>query len=121
MGVLQYISQNTYEKMPLDSVVHIINYWCLMNEQFDHAGEVETSLLLAIKPSLVKMDRAVASTKTLMKSSEAYRSMTCRPGSFPELTGNGVWGDPKLASADRGTELLKEINENVIRTILDFG
>lgn len=121
MGVLQYISQNTYEKMPLDSVVHIINYWCLMNEQFDHAGEVETSLLLAIKPSLVKMERAVASTKTLMKSSEAYRSMTCRPGSFPELTGNGVWGDPKLASADRGTELLKEINENVIRTILDFG
>jgi creatinine amidohydrolase/Fe(II)-dependent formamide hydrolase-like protein len=55
-----------------------------------------------------------------MKSREVYRSMTCRPGSFPELTGNGVWGDPKLASADKGKELLREINDNVNKTILEF-
>jgi creatinine amidohydrolase len=121
MGVLQYIAQDTYEKMPLDSKVHTINYWYLMDEQFDHAGEVETSILLAINPNLVKMDRAVATSKALTKSNEAYRSMTCRPGSFPELTGNGVWGDPTLASADRGRKLLKQINENMIGTILDFG
>jgi creatinine amidohydrolase/Fe(II)-dependent formamide hydrolase-like protein len=66
------------------------------------------------------MDRAEATSKTLMKSREVYRSMTCRPGSFPELTGNGVWGDPKLASADKGKELLREINDNVSKTILEF-
>jgi creatinine amidohydrolase len=120
VGVLQYVSQNTIEKMSADSAVHIINYWSLMNERFDHAGEVETSILLAIKPTLVKMDKAEASGKILMKSREAYRSMTCRPGSFPELTGNGVWGDPKLASAEKGRKLLNEISENVIRTILEF-
>jgi creatinine amidohydrolase len=120
VGVLQYVSQNTIERMSADSAVHIINYWSLMNERFDHAGEVETSILLAIKPTLVKMDKAEASGKILMKSREAYRSMTCRPGSFPELTGNGVWGDPKLASAEKGRKLLSEISENVIRTILEF-
>lgn len=121
MGVLQYVSQNTFEKMPPDSAVHIINYWSFMNEKFDHAGEVETSILLAIKPTLVKMDKAKASSKILTKSREAYMSMTCRPGSFPKLTGNGVWGDPKLASAEKGKELLSEINENIIRTIREFG
>jgi creatinine amidohydrolase len=121
MGVLQYISQNTFEKMPPDSAVHIINYWSFMNEKFDHAGEVETSILLAIKPTLVKIDKAKANSKILTKSREAYRSMTCRPGSFPELTGNGVWGDPKLASAEKGKKLLSEIIENIIRTIREFG
>jgi creatinine amidohydrolase len=121
MGVLQYVSQNTFEKMPRDSAVHVINYWSFMNQVFDHAGEVETSILLAIRPDLVKMDRAKASDKTLMKSREAYRSMTLRPGSFPEITGNGVWGDPKFASAEKGKELLSEINENIIKTILELG
>jgi creatinine amidohydrolase len=121
MGVLQYISQNTFEKMAPDSAVHTINYWSFMNEKFDHAGEVETSILLAIKPTLVKMDKAEASGKILMKSREAYMSLTCRPGSFPELTGNGVWGDPKLASAEKGKELLSEINENIVRAIFEFG
>lgn len=119
-GVLQYVAQNTFEKIPSDSAIHVINYWCLMNEKFDHAGDVETSILLAVKPTLVKMDRAEATGKTLTKSREVYRSMTCRPGSFPELTGNGVWGDPKLASADKGKELLREINDNVNKTILEF-
>jgi creatinine amidohydrolase/Fe(II)-dependent formamide hydrolase-like protein len=32
-----------------------------------------------------------------------------------------VWGDPKLASAEKGKELLSEINENIIRTIREFG
>jgi creatinine amidohydrolase len=121
MGVLQYVSQNTFEKMPPDSAVHIINYWSFMNEEFDHAGEVETSILLAIKPTLVKIGKAKASSKILTKSREAYRSMTCRPGSVPELTGNGVWGDPRLASAEKGKELLSEIIENIIRTIREFG
>ena len=121
MGVLQYVSQNTFEKMPPDSAVHIINYWSFMNEKFDHAGEVETSILLAIKPTLVKLDKAKASSKILTKSREAYRSMTCRPGSFPELTGNGVWGDPRLASAEKGKKLLSELIENIIRTIREFG
>ena len=121
MGVIQYVPQNTFEKMPPDSVVHVINYWSLINDKFDHAGEVETSILLAVKPTLVKMDKAEASSKDLMKSREAYRSMTCRPGSFPELTGNGVWGDPRLASADKGKKLLNEINENILKTILELG
>lgn len=120
-GVLQYISQNTYERIPANSVVHTVNYWHLMGERFDHAGEVETSIMLAINPLLVKMDRAVPSSKTLTKSNEVYKSLTCRPGSFPELTGNGVWGNPKLASQGRGEQLLKVIYDKVCETILDFG
>jgi creatinine amidohydrolase len=121
MGVLQYLSQNTFEKIPHDSAVHVINYWSLMSEEFDHAGKVETSILLAVNPTLVKMGKAEASGKILMKSREAYRSLTYQQGSFPELTGNGVWGDPKLASVEKGKELLSDITENIIRTIREFG
>ncbi|HET6798969.1 MAG TPA: creatininase family protein, partial [Nitrososphaeraceae archaeon] len=54
-GALQYIAQNLYGKIPNDIRIHSINYWQLMQSEFDHAGDVETSLVLAIAPELVKM------------------------------------------------------------------
>ena len=82
MGVLQYVSQNTFEKMPPDSAVHIINYWSFMNEKFDHAGEVETSILLAIKPTLVKMDKAKARQQDSHEVKRGLQEHDLPPGFF---------------------------------------
>jgi creatinine amidohydrolase/Fe(II)-dependent formamide hydrolase-like protein len=49
---------------PSNTRLNFINYWNLMND-FDHAGEIETSLLLAINTKLVKMKMAHANTKEL--------------------------------------------------------
>jgi creatinine amidohydrolase/Fe(II)-dependent formamide hydrolase-like protein len=43
--------------------------------------------------------------------------MTNNPNSFPKITGNGVWGDPRNASADKGHQLLDEIVRNLVQTI----
>jgi creatinine amidohydrolase len=120
-GALQYISQEMHSKMPRHVNIHTIHYWHMMTADFDHAGEVETSLILAIAPELIHMDRAMPNSKKLSKSKTAYSSITNAPGSFPRITGNGVWGDPRNASASKGNKLIKEITVNLTKTITELG
>jgi creatinine amidohydrolase len=116
-GALQYIPQEIQSKIPSYVNIHTLHYWQMMTPEFDHAGEVETSLVLAIAPKLVHMDRAMPNSKDLSKSRAAYNSLTNAPGSFPKITGNGVWGDPMKATASKGEMLIKEIIANLIKTI----
>ncbi|MEP0825579.1 MAG: creatininase family protein [Nitrososphaera sp.] len=121
VGALQYIAQDLYGKLPEDVSVHTVNYWRMINGGFDHAGEVETSLVLAIAPALVRMDLAVPNSKKLSKSKAAYDSITSVPCSFPKITGNGVWGDPRKASATKGEKLIQEIIDGLAKTIRELG
>jgi len=57
MGVLQYIPQIVERNNPKMNVFGI-NYWHLIEREFDHGGFVETSLMLAIEPKLVQMQNA---------------------------------------------------------------
>ncbi|MGH2461134.1 MAG: GNAT family N-acetyltransferase [Chloroflexota bacterium] len=59
-----------------------------------HAGEVETSLLLRLRPALVK-GRAADVVPALGRE---YLQLT----DFARLCPSGVWGRPGLASADKG-------------------
>src|ERR671936_2296268 len=79
IGVLQYIGQNLYRKVPENIRIFSINYWHLMRHEFDHAGEVETSLVLAIAPELVKMDKAEPNSKKISKPKMIYSSITNNP------------------------------------------
>ena len=121
MGCLYYISQNVYDKIPSSSnaKINFINYWSLM-EDFDHAGEIETSLVLAINTKLVKMKMARANTKEITGSKIAYNSLTTNPRSFPKITGNGVWGDPTKASIIKGRSLLENLTQKIVETIKEF-
>ena len=121
MGALQYIAQELHGKIPADVAVHTVHYWHMLKHEFDHAGEVETSLVLAIAPELVRMDLAAPNSKRLSKSKAAYSSITNAPGSFPRITGNGVWGDPRKATADKGRKWIEEIVSGLARTITEFG
>jgi creatinine amidohydrolase len=119
-GALQYISQELHNRIARNVNVHAIHYWQMMRRDFDHAGEVETSLVLAIAPELVHMNRAMPNSKKLSKSRAAYSSITNVPGSFPKITGNGVWGNPRKATAAKGENLIKEITSNLARTIIEL-
>lgn len=121
MGALQYIAQELHGRLPKDVHVHTIHYWHMMKSEFDHAGEVETSLVLAIAPELVRMDLAMPNSKRLSKSKAAYSSITNAPGSFPKITGNGVWGDPRKATAAKGERLIQEITTGLAKTIGELG
>ena len=67
-----------------------------------HAGDTETSILLAIAPDAVRLDRAEAgATAPVAELMDAMRA-----GGVAAVSPNGVLGDPTSADADRGAALV---------------
>lgn len=99
--------------------VRTLHYWHFMKQELGHAGDSETSLMLAIAPELVHMSRAAPGARKPSKA--AYAKIAGRPGSFVKVTGNGVWGDPRQASAEKGKRLIQEITEGIANTISERG
>ena len=93
--------------------VHILSYWHFMEGEFDHAGHVETSLMLAISKN-VKMELARKGLVTdNMSENEIRRLGRLATKSFPSVTKNGVWGDPTRATKKKGQAIMSEIVENM--------
>ena len=64
-----------------------------------HAGEVETSMMLAIAPESVDMSKAVDEVPTVPRSYLSY-------GSIFRASKSGVWGESKCAIAEKGENAL---------------
>ena len=93
--------------------VHPLSYWHFMDRDFDHAGFVETSLMLAISKN-VKMKLAKKGLITdKMTKQEITKISKLANQSFPKATKNGIWGDPRKASKKDGIKILNEIVENL--------
>jgi creatinine amidohydrolase/Fe(II)-dependent formamide hydrolase-like protein len=75
-----------------------------------HAGEWETSLLLASEPQLVHMERAAAGY--VGDPAEALRAVF--DVGVHELSKNGVIGDPARADRERGLRYWEHIVDLVI-------
>ncbi len=95
--------------------VFVFSYWHFMKQEFDHAGFVETSLMLTISEK-VKMN--LARKGLILKDlsqKEKSRLSKLASKSFPSVTSNGVWGDPTKATAKDGKKLLSEIVRNLAK------
>jgi creatinine amidohydrolase len=120
-GALQYVMHYFVDgRFGMDFSAYSLNYWNMMDVEFDHGGDTETSIMLAIRSDLVKMDKAEPSAIERPKMKRTYQTITNNPSSFPKLTGNGVWGDPRKATANKGRELLQQIIENTEHVILEL-
>ncbi len=103
---LKKISKNRLKVFPL-------SYWHFMQRDFDHAGFVETSLMLAISKN-VKMNLARKGLSTEgMTRQEIAKMGKLANQSFPKATKNGIWGDPRKATKKDGQVALAEIVENL--------
>lgn len=93
--------------------VFSFSYWHYMQRDFDHAGFVETSLMLAISKN-VKMKKARKGlvTKGLSKQ-EIEKLGKLANQSFPKATKNGIWGDPRKATKRDGQQILAQIIKNL--------
>jgi creatinine amidohydrolase/Fe(II)-dependent formamide hydrolase-like protein len=78
-----------------------------------HAGEWETSLMLAIHPELVAMDNAEAGFTGDLQ--EAVESMFA--GGVASISENGAIGDPRSSSAERGERYWASIVELVLEQV----
>jgi creatinine amidohydrolase len=98
-------------------VTRSYSYWHWMKHEFDHAGFVETSLMLAISDK-VKMKKAKKGFTTKGLSKKEIRrisKLSTQPGGFPKVAKNGVWGDPTGATKKDGEKFLAEIVRNLAK------
>ena len=78
-----------------------------------HAGEWETSMLLAIHPEMVRMDRAQAGYTGDLET--AVGSMFA--GGVASISENGTIGDPARASVEHGQRYWAAIEELVLAQV----
>jgi len=71
--------------------------------RLEHAGELETSLMLHLAPDLVHMDRV----KDFQPTGGALRKYTRRRAPAPPRDSDGVLGAPSLASAEKGSAIFR--------------
>jgi creatinine amidohydrolase len=97
--------------------VFVISYWHHMERDFDHAGFVETSLMLAVS-NKVKMSRAkrglVADEMSPKQKSKISKLASMH---FIKATKTGVWGDPTRATKKDGRRILSEIVQNIAKKV----
>ena len=84
-----------------------------------HAGDVETSVMLALMPEQVSMNNAVKEFPTPFPE----RSLLSLEGQLPmawmmnDLSKSGVVGDATVASAEKGKAILASVSEGWVRVL----
>jgi len=87
-----------------------------------HAGEVETSIALVIRPHLVNMDKA---KKCVPKFSSRYLNFSTKRSvewyaRTSKISRNGVLGDPTKASTDKGEKMWAIMVKNLVELVEDL-
>jgi creatinine amidohydrolase len=89
-----------------------------------HAGEMETSLLLAVRPSVVHMDRA---KDELRKQLTSFSKLDMRSGGtvyYPldlkRESAYGVLGAPSLATAEKGERILEVAVDKLVSFLREY-
>lgn len=110
--------QNTVEKkLRGRPELLVISYWKFMQMQFDHAGFVETSLMLA---ATTKVNMKLAKKGLITNGmSQRQKSRLSKIASvhFIKAARNGVWGDPTKATKRDGRAILSKTIKNIIKTL----
>ncbi|WP_461864629.1 creatininase family protein [Thermococcus sp.] len=99
--------------------IWLINWWIDFREDIlsicssqGHAGEDETSVILAIKPELVKMEKAKGRKR-------GSKVRVIRKNIALELFPDGVNDDPKGATREKGEAILSVVSEKIARLIVE--
>ncbi len=84
-----------------------------------HAGEIETSTTLAVRPHLVRLTKA---RKLVPQFSSQYLDFTSRRSvtwyaHTKRLSRNGVLGDPTRASREKGEEMWRVMIRNLVELV----
>ena len=97
--------------------VRFYSYWHFMKHEFDHAGFVETSIMLTIsdKVKMKKVKKGFTTKGLSEKEIQRINKLSTKPGGFPKVAKNGVWGDPTGATKKDGEKFLAEIVRNLAK------
>jgi creatinine amidohydrolase/Fe(II)-dependent formamide hydrolase-like protein len=84
-----------------------------------HAGDIETSTSLAVRPELVRMDRA---EKFIPRFSSKYLDFTSRRSvgwyaRTAKISTSGVFGDPTKASKKKGEKMWEVMVRRLVELV----
>ena len=87
-----------------------------------HAGEIETSTSLAVRPNLVRLDRAKSEIPTF---SNRYLDFSSKRGVSwyaytHKISASGVMGDPARASAAKGRKIWDVMVAHLVALVEDL-
>ena len=84
-----------------------------------HADEIETSLMMVVAPELV--DMAQATPSPFSAKAPAPGALSTDDPTSPNYSPSGSFGDPTLASVDKGSRLLAAILEDMMEAAVEFS
>lgn len=112
-------SRNIKNEYPDMVIACLESWWTLVGQKnkdaFDvwdglgHGGEAETSALLAVRPDLVNLSLAPEQTIPKLPGEDIRIYWK-----FNELTSTGSTGAPKLATVEKGEEIIKILTKVVV-------
>lgn len=119
---MKYAARELADELDM-SVIYLFypNWEEVMNEHCEspswhgmlHACEFETSLMLAVRPELVKMERAV---REYPDKPNLYGKSSISLGS---LSKSGVFGDATLATAEKGKKMFDLFVDNMSKLVME--
>ena len=114
-SALKYIPKKVWKLSKGKVKVFIFSYWHFMKREFDHAGFVETSLMLAIskKVNMKKAHKGFVTNGFSKKQKGRFEKLATK--SFVTVTKNGVWGNPINANVRDGKKILSEIYKALLK------
>jgi creatinine amidohydrolase len=114
-NALKKLQKKVFKKTGVKQHIFVYSYWHFMKRKFDHAGFVETSIMLAISDKVL-MNKAKKGLIPDNLSKKKLNLLNKRANkSFISVTKNGIWGDPTKASVKDGKIILGEIIANIVK------
>ena len=114
VGLLDSLARDIHQETGLMCFTIQPSYW--LQAPFDitddekrfgiHAGELETSLMLKLEPTLVKIDKAIKHFPDFPTSDLHFFGAASVAWLFHEWSSSGVFGDATLGTAKKGEQLL---------------
>ena len=115
LDALKKLPSKVAKKIGTKQRIFVYSYWHFMEKEFDHAGFVETSIMLAISDKVMMNKAEKGLIPDSLSKKELSQLSKKANNSFISVTKNGVWGDPTRATQKDGELILKEIISNLVK------
>ncbi len=106
------------EYTELDVALHDVLQEVQEQARGSHADEIETSMMMVIAPDTVDMEKATPDLHERKGPGPFTRDALAKTGLY---SGTGAWGDPTLATEEKGKKLIDALVAHVLNTLVELG
>ena len=96
-------------------------YGAIFEDAGDHAGELETSFIQAIRPDLVAFDQADAGTMAATRFAAVNKGWIEITRPWHLLTTNSGAGDPRPSTPEKGREIAEIVTDRIASFLVELA